>query len=87
MDSCYDVGDVLEMVEDDDPGLYSDDKSECEAAGIFSYLLEVSGDLLSDLSGEDALDDEEEADAMSTGEASSSARTTVPVTGKIFSYL
>ena len=86
MDSRFALGEVLERLEDDDPGLFSEEDSDCEEAGIFDYLPEASGDLMSALSSEEALDDEEEGDSTSTDEASSSELATVPDAGKIFSY-
>ena len=65
MASRLSVYDVLERLEDDDDGLYSEDESDCEAEGISGYMPE------SDASGE-ALDDDDEEGA---DDASSSALT------------
>ena len=82
MDSRFALGEVLERLEDDDPGFFSEEDGDCEEAGIFGYLPEASGDLMSALSSEEALDDEE-GDSMSIDEASSSALVTVLAEGKI----
>ena len=58
---------VLERLEDDDDGLYSEDESDCEAEGISGYMPEA------DASGE-ALDDDDEEGA---DDAFSSALTIV----------
>ena len=64
MASRLSVYDVLERLEDDDDGLYSEDESDCEAEGTSGYMPEA------DASGETLDDDEEGAD-----DASSSALT------------
>ena len=67
MASRLSVYDVLERLEDDDDGLYSEDESDCEAEGISGYMPEA------DASGE-ALDDDDEEGA---DDASSSALTSL----------
>ena len=58
MASRLSVYDVLERLEDDDDGLYSEDESDCEAEGTSGYMPEA------DASGE-ALDDDDEEGAFS----------------------
>ena len=41
---------MLERLEDDDDGLFSDDESYCEAEGISGYMPEADGGLLADIS-------------------------------------
>ena len=72
MASRLSVYDVLERLEDDDDGLYSEDESDCEAEGISGYMPEA------DASGE-ALDDDDEEGA---DDASSSALTIAPFAGQ-----
>ena len=38
----FDLEDVLERLKDDDPGLYSKEESDCEAAGICTYICQGS---------------------------------------------
>ena len=38
MASCLSVYDVLERLDDDDDGPYSEDESDCEAEGISGYM-------------------------------------------------
>ena len=56
MASRLSVYDVLERLEDDDVGLYSEDEGDCEAEGTSGYMPEA------DASGEALDDDEEGAD-------------------------
>ena len=72
MASRLSVYDVLERLEDDDDGLYSEDESDCEAEGISGYMPEA------DASGK-ALDDDDEEGA---NDASSSALTIAPFAGQ-----
>ena len=72
MASRLSVYDVLERLEDDDDGLYSEDESDCEAEGISGYMPEA------DASGE-ALDDDDKEGA---DDASSSALTIAPFAGQ-----
>ena len=51
---------MLERLDDDDDGLYSEDESDCEAEGISGYLPETGDDLMADIGSGEALDDEEE---------------------------
>ena len=72
MASRLSVYDVLERLEDDDDGLYSEDESDCEAEGISGYMPEAESDCEAegisgympeaDASGE-ALDDDDEEGA------------------------
>ena len=51
---------MLERLDGDDVGLYSDGESDCEAEGIAGYMSEADDDLMADISRGEALDDEEE---------------------------
>ena len=70
---------MLEKLDDDDDGLFSDDESYCEAEGISGYMPEADDGLLA---GGEALDDEEEEGSMDAGDASFSALTTDLVPGR-----
>ena len=85
MASPWGIDDVLERLEKDDVGLFSDDESDFEADGVCAYRPEAS-EILTALSSEIALDKNDE-DGVGAGDASSSALTTNPtthVTGKYF---
>ena len=73
MASRLSVYDVIERLEDDDYGLYSEDESDCEAEGTSGYMPEA------DASGEALDDDEEGAD-----DASSSVLTIALFAGSVF---
>ena len=60
MASRLSLYDVLERLEDDDDGLYSEDESDCEAEGISGYMPEADDDLMAAIASEEALDDDDE---------------------------
>ena len=62
---------MLEKLDDDDDGLFSDDESYCEAEGISGYMPEADDGLLADIAGGEALDVEEEEGSMDAGDACS----------------
>ena len=45
----FDLQDILERLDDDDPDFYSEEESDCELAGICAYTPVVSGDWMDDL--------------------------------------
>ena len=75
MDRHIDLESVLERFEDDDPGLYSERQV---SAGTCQRSVATGWTTFPD--------DEEKEGNMDTGKASSSALSTVPATGEIFSY-
>ena len=81
MASRLSVYDVLERLDDDDVGLYSEDESDCEAEGISGYMPETDDGLMADIASGEALDDDEEG-GMDVDDASSSVLTTGPVSGQ-----
>ena len=63
MASCLNIYDVLERLDDDNDGLYSEDESDCEAEGISEYMPKADDDLMAAIAIRAALDDEEEEGA------------------------
>ena len=73
MASRLSVYDVLERLDDDDDGPYSEDESDCEAEGISGYMPEADDDLMAAIASEASLDNKKEE---GTDDASSSELTT-----------
>ena len=46
MASCFDLEEVLQRLDDDDFGLFSDDESDFEGDGVVRYLPEVQDEHL-----------------------------------------
>ena len=62
---------MLERLDVDDDGLYSDDESDSEAEGISGCMPETDDGLMADIASGEVLDDEEEESSMDADDASS----------------